>query len=36
MAKIYLVAGHGGSDAGACDYGRKEKDDTLDLTLDVG
>lgn len=36
MAKIYLVAGHGGSDAGACDYGRKEKDDVLRLTLDVG
>ncbi|WP_405319789.1 N-acetylmuramoyl-L-alanine amidase [Frisingicoccus sp.] len=36
MAKIYLVAGHGGSDPGACGLGRKEKDDTLRLTLDVG
>ena len=36
MAKIYLVAGHGGSDPGACGYGRKEKDDVLRLTLDVG
>ena len=36
MAKIYLVAGHGGSDPGACGYGRREKDDVLRLTLDVG
>lgn len=36
MAKIYLVAGHGGSDPGACGCGRKEKEDTLKLTLDVG
>lgn len=36
MAKIYLIAGHGGRDAGACDYGRQEKDDVLQLTLDVG
>ncbi|MFR1762205.1 N-acetylmuramoyl-L-alanine amidase [Frisingicoccus sp.] len=36
MAKIFLVAGHGGSDPGACGYGRKEKDDVLRLTLDVG
>ena len=36
MAKIYLVAGHGGSDPGACAHGRKEKDDVLRLTLDVG
>ena len=36
MAKIYLVAGHGGSDSGACGNGRKEKDDVLKLTLDVG
>lgn len=36
MAKIYLVAGHGGSDSGACGHGRKEKDDVLKLTLAVG
>ena len=36
MAKIYLNAGHGGMDAGACDYGRKEKADVLLLTLSVG
>ena len=36
MAKIYLNPGHGGRDAGACDYGRKEKDDVLLLALDVG
>lgn len=36
MSKIYLVAGHGGSDPGACGYGRREKDDTLRMTLDVG
>ena len=36
MAKIYLNPGHGGIDAGACDHGRKEKDDVLLLTLDVG
>lgn len=36
MAKIYLVAGHGGSDPGACGHGRQEKHDTLSMTLDVG
>lgn len=34
--RIALDAGHGGSDPGAVYKGRKEKDDTLDLTLAVG
>ncbi|MBQ9120265.1 MAG: N-acetylmuramoyl-L-alanine amidase [Lachnospiraceae bacterium] len=33
---VYLDAGHGGYDAGATGYGRKEKDDNLKLTLAVG
>lgn len=33
---VYLDAGHGGYDKGATAYGRKEKDDNLDLTLAVG
>lgn len=36
MAKICLDAGHGGSDPGACAYGRKEKDDVLKVTKRVG
>lgn len=36
MAKIYLVAGHGGRDSGATGHGRLEKNDTLDMALDVG
>lgn len=36
MAKIILDAGHGGSDPGAVNNGRQEKDDTLALTLAVG
>ncbi|NLG03172.1 MAG: N-acetylmuramoyl-L-alanine amidase [Clostridia bacterium] len=34
--KIVLDAGHGGLDPGAVYNGRKEKDDTLALTLSVG
>lgn len=34
--KIALDAGHGGSDPGAVYKGRREKEDTLDLTLAVG
>lgn len=34
--KIALDAGHGGSDPGAVYKDRREKDDTLDLTLAVG
>ena len=33
---IALDAGHGGYDNGATYQGRREKDDTLDLTLAVG
>ncbi|MDE7298850.1 MAG: N-acetylmuramoyl-L-alanine amidase, partial [Lachnospiraceae bacterium] len=33
---VYLDAGHGGYDSGATDGNRKEKDDTLELTLAVG
>lgn len=36
MAKICLDAGHGGSDPGACGYGRKEKDDVLKVVKRVG
>lgn len=36
MAKIVLDAGHGGQDPGAVQGERKEKDDTLALTLAVG
>lgn len=38
MAKpiICLDAGHGGKDPGACNLGRKEKDDVLDITLSIG
>lgn len=36
MAKICLDAGHGGKDSGAVGHGRKEKDDVLKLTLEVG
>lgn len=36
MATIVLDAGHGGSDNGAVYQGRREKDDTLALTLAVG
>ena len=34
--KIILDAGHGGDEPGAIYNGRKEKDDTLRLTLAVG
>lgn len=34
--KIMLDAGHGGSDPGAVYQGRREKDDTLRLTMEVG
>lgn len=34
--KIMLDAGHGGADPGAVYNGRQEKDDNLELTLDVG
>ena len=34
--RIALDAGHGGSDPGAVYKDRREKDDTLDLTLAVG
>ncbi len=33
MAKVYLMAGHGGADPGALGYGMKEKDITLVMTL---
>lgn len=33
---IFLDAGHGGSDPGAVYNGRREKDDTLALTLAIG
>lgn len=36
MAKIILDAGHGGEEPGAIFQGRREKDDTLALTLAVG
>ena len=34
--KVILDAGHGGDEPGAIYNGRKEKDDTLRLTLAVG
>lgn len=34
--KVIIDAGHGGSDPGAVYYGRREKDDTLNLALEVG
>ena len=36
MASVILDAGHGGYDRGASFEGRNEKDDTLNLTLEVG
>lgn len=33
MAKVFLSAGHGGSDPGACAYGMKEKDINLTVML---
>ena len=36
MATVMLDAGHGGYDNGASFNGRREKDDTLNLTLAVG
>lgn len=33
MAKVFLSAGHGGSDPGACAYGMKEKDINLQILL---
>lgn len=33
MAKVFLTAGHGGSDPGACAYGMKEKDINLNIML---
>lgn len=33
MAKVFLSAGHGGSDPGACAYGMKEKDINLNIML---
>lgn len=36
MATVMLDAGHGGYDNGAAFNGRREKDDTLNLTLAVG
>lgn len=33
MAKVFLSAGHGGSDPGACAYGLKEKDINLNALL---
>lgn len=36
MAKIYLDAGHGGSDSGACNGSRTEKADVLRMALAVG
>lgn len=36
MATIVIDAGHGGSDPGAVNNGRQEKDDTLNLALAVG
>lgn len=36
MTTVVLDAGHGGSDLGATYQGRREKDDTLALTLAVG
>lgn len=36
MARVVVDAGHGGSDPGAVYHGRKEKDDTLALALEVG
>ena len=34
--KIYIDPGHGGSDPGAVEEGRMEKDDVLQLALKVG
>ena len=36
MAKICIDAGHGGTDPGACAFGRNEKDDALKMALKVG
>lgn len=36
MPTVILDAGHGGSDFGATYEGRREKDDTLALTLEIG
>lgn len=36
MAKICIDPGHGGSDPGACGYGRQEKADVLSVALKVG
>jgi N-acetylmuramoyl-L-alanine amidase len=36
MAKVILDAGHGGSDAGEYYKGRREKNDDLRLTLEIG
>ena len=36
MAKIYLDAGHGGSDSGATKGSRHEADDVLKMALAVG
>ena len=33
MAKVFLSAGHGGTDSGACAYGLKEKDINLNTLL---
>ena len=33
MAKVFLSAGHGGSDPGAVAYGMKEKDINLQIML---
>lgn len=33
MAKVFLSAGHGGSDPGACAYGMREKDINLQILL---
>lgn len=36
MVKIFLDAGHGGKDPGACAYGLKEKDLTLSIAKKIG
>lgn len=36
MAKVFLDAGHGGKDPGACANGLQEKDITLAITLKIG